>query len=163
MTWRTAAQHAFMWAIRYTPLPWDVKQWGITTVLRRTVVAGIALIPDADGRILLLRARYSGRWIAPGGAVHPGEDPLTGTRRECREELGLEVEPRGLVGLYAVARTGVLFVAFRCAPLADPPRLSAEHEAYRYMPVAELPWHLRIMAEDMARIGADSPAVRTIG
>src|SRR5262249_37663819 len=105
----SAAHHILMWGIRYTPLPWRLKHWAIRRVTPRTLVVGMALITDDQGRVLLLRARYSGRWIAPGGVVHPGEDPLAGTVRECREELGSEVEVTGLIGLYTLPRTGELF------------------------------------------------------
>ena len=162
MRWRAAAQHALMWSIRYAPFPWALKRLGIWLASPRTVVIVSALIPDGDGRTLILRARYSGRWIPPGGALHPGENPLEGLRRECREELGGEVHVLGLAGLYARPGTRELFIAFRCAPLPGPPRLSAEHEAYRYAAPAELPWWLRVMAEDARRGDTSPPAVRTL-
>ncbi len=36
-------------------------------------------------------------WVLPGGGVEPGEDDHTAVIRECREELGLRVQPMGLV------------------------------------------------------------------
>ncbi len=36
-------------------------------------------------------------WMLPGGGVEPGEDDHTAVIRECREELGLRVQPMGLV------------------------------------------------------------------
>src|SRR2546426_786703 len=98
-----------MYTIRYTPVPWGLKEWGINLLTPGTVVVGTAIIPDAAGRVLMLRARYSGRWIHPGGAVHPGEDPLAGTRRECREELGQDVDVQELRGIYALPGTRLLF------------------------------------------------------
>jgi ADP-ribose pyrophosphatase YjhB (NUDIX family) len=150
-----------MWTIRYAPVPWSVKQAGMDLITPRTVVVGTALIPDAEGRILLLHACYSGRWILPGGAVHPGEDPRRGVERECREELGCEVEVQRLVGLCAVAKTPLLFVDFLCAPLAGLPRLSHEHDAWRYVPVAALPWRIRMAVEDAAR-NDPAPVIRTV-
>jgi 8-oxo-dGTP diphosphatase len=159
---RAAAQHGLMWAIRLAPLPWSIKRWAIRIATPHTLVVATALIPDADGRVLLLRARYSGRWILPGGAMHPGEDPLTGVCRECREELGRDIRPTGLVGLYAFARSRELYVVFRCAPLTGPPRLSAEHQAFRYVPPPELPRWLRGVWDDARRLDTDGPAVRTL-
>lgn len=158
MRWQPGLQLALMWGIRYAPVPWALKRTLIRLATPRPLVVGTALIPDGDGRVLMLRARYSGRWIPPGGAIHPGEDPLTGTVRECREELGQEICAPRLVGLYTLAGTRELFVVFRCAPLAAPPRLSAEHEVYRYTPRAELPWWLAAVAAD-AWDGAEKPAV----
>lgn len=57
------------------------------------------LIRDDEQRILLVR-HVEGRWQLPGGAVDPGETPAEAARRECREELGVEVEPEALLGVY---------------------------------------------------------------
>ncbi len=57
------------------------------------------LVRDRDGRILLVR-HVEGRWQLPGGAVDPGEGPGEAARRECREELGIEVEPLRIAGVY---------------------------------------------------------------
>jgi 8-oxo-dGTP pyrophosphatase MutT (NUDIX family) len=57
------------------------------------------LIRDEAGRILLVR-HVEGRWQLPGGGVDPGETPAGAARRECREELGVEVEPERLLGVY---------------------------------------------------------------
>lgn len=57
-----------------------------------TAVGGI--IPDARGRVLLIRrARDPGRgqFGLPGGFVDRGESGETALRREVREELGLDV------------------------------------------------------------------------
>ncbi len=162
MTPRAAAHYALMWGIRYTPVPWRWKQWAIHRATPRQIVVGVALIPDTEGRILMLRARYSGGWLAPGGAVHPGEDPMTGVRRECREELGREVDVQRLSGVYTLAGTPLLFLAFRCATLPGAIRLSPEHEAHRWLPPEELPSHLRTMVADMLAEPDQPPPVRTL-
>jgi 8-oxo-dGTP pyrophosphatase MutT (NUDIX family) len=46
----------------------------------------------ADGALLLLHHRDSGRWETVGGMVEPNERPEDAARREAREELGVEVE-----------------------------------------------------------------------
>jgi len=127
-----------MLAIRYTPLPWSTKHAIIRALSPRVGVAGLAVIPDGQGRALLLRARYSGHWILPGGTVHAGEDPLTGTRRECREELGLMVTVERLAGVYAHPGHRELLLVFRCAPLAGVPALSEEHDAWQYRRAEEM-------------------------
>jgi 8-oxo-dGTP diphosphatase len=152
-----------MWGIRHTPIPWAAKRVAIDLATRKSIVVGTALIPDAAGRFLMLRTRYSGRWVPPGGAIHPGESPLDGVLRECREELGAEAGVMRLVGVYTVSRTTNLFFAFRCEPLAAAPRLSAEHEAYRYVPTEALPWWVGEMARDSLRADEDSPVFRTLG
>ena len=57
-------------------------------------IAVVALV--AGGRILLghrhpRRRRYPDRWDLVGGHVEPGEQPVDAARRECREEIGVDV------------------------------------------------------------------------
>jgi 8-oxo-dGTP diphosphatase len=160
--WKTAAQYALMWGIRHSPVPWRLKRLAIDLATPKSIVVGTALIPDADGRYLMLRARYSGRWLPPGGAIHPGENPLDGVLRECREELGRAPDLPRFVGIYTVRRTRNLFIAFRFHSLDSAPTLSAEHEAYRYTPVDALPWWVREMVHDACRDSV-SPVFRTLG
>lgn len=71
-----------------------------------------------DGKILLIHAPNS-RWQPPGGRLDVGEQPEEAFRREMREELGIEIEPQGILhtfvftsasGLahYAVVSTAIL-------------------------------------------------------
>ena len=50
-----------------------------------------ALLIDDDGHLLLVRYEFPTAtvWGLPGGGLEPGEDDITGLRRELREELGL--------------------------------------------------------------------------
>jgi 8-oxo-dGTP diphosphatase len=43
---------------------------------------------------------FAGWWDLPGGFLEPGEHPEAGVVRELREETGLEVRPRRLIGVY---------------------------------------------------------------
>ncbi|MGE5596428.1 MAG: NUDIX hydrolase [Hyphomicrobiales bacterium] len=59
----------------------------------RHVVAAVAIIFDAEGRVLLAEHEFRHvRWGFPGGWVRPGEHPQAAVRREVAEELGLQVE-----------------------------------------------------------------------
>jgi 8-oxo-dGTP pyrophosphatase MutT (NUDIX family) len=64
--------------------------------------AAAACIRDEEGRILLLQ-RGDGKdlWGFPGGAIEPGERADDAAVREVREEIGLEVEPMALIGVYS--------------------------------------------------------------
>jgi ADP-ribose pyrophosphatase YjhB (NUDIX family) len=68
------------------------------------VVATSAVIPDAEGRILLQRRADSGNWALPGGAMEMGESLVGSAIREVREETGFDIEVTGLVGTYTDPR-----------------------------------------------------------
>jgi 8-oxo-dGTP pyrophosphatase MutT (NUDIX family) len=55
------------------------------------------LVRDPEGRVLLCQLTYKRDWDLPGGVVEVGESPQVAVQREVEEELGLEVEPRGLL------------------------------------------------------------------
>lgn len=99
-----------------------------------------AVITDDQGRVLLLRSTYGDQgWGLPGGALDPGETIHQALRRECREELGLEVESLYLSGVYHHARVQSHAFIFRGRlPVGAEPALSDEHSQWRYVPVDEL-------------------------
>jgi len=96
-----------------------------------------AAIFDEHGRILCVRLNYASKgWSTPGGRVESGESPLDALAREVREEVGLEVEPGELLGVYA-------------KPLQDDVVLSL-----RARVTAQLPWH---PTEEIAEFGYFGP------
>ena len=67
------------------------------------------LVRDPEGRVLLCQLTYKRDWDLPGGVVEVGESPRLAVQREVEEELGLEIEPGGLLltdWLPAVGRLG---------------------------------------------------------
>ena len=69
---------------------------------RKTLLAyATALILDETGRVLFQRRTDFSWWGLPGGVVELGESFAACARREAFEETGLQVEPTGLVGLFA--------------------------------------------------------------
>jgi 8-oxo-dGTP diphosphatase len=63
-----------------------------------------ALIVDPARGVVLIRRRnppFAGAWALPGGFVELDESCETACRREAAEETGLEIELRGLVGVYS--------------------------------------------------------------
>lgn len=100
-----------------------------------------AVITDGEDRVLLLQATYGQRgWGLPGGALDHEETVHDALRRECAEELGVEIEILYLSGIYYHAVPKSHAFIFRCALPADAAiRLSDEHDAWRYIPVDELP------------------------
>lgn len=55
------------------------------------------LVRDPDDRVLLCRLTYKADGDLPGGVVEVGESPQLAVAREVEEELGLTIEPRGLL------------------------------------------------------------------
>jgi 8-oxo-dGTP pyrophosphatase MutT (NUDIX family) len=67
-------------------LPWLLAY----KALRTPVAFGVSAILSAiDGRVLLVRQRYSPGWHLPGGGVERGEPPAKAILRELEEEVGL--------------------------------------------------------------------------
>src|SRR5215510_11650144 len=55
---------------------------------------------DDMRRILLVKHADTGLWVAPGGAIEPGETPADAAVREMWEETGLWIEPVRILGVY---------------------------------------------------------------
>jgi 8-oxo-dGTP pyrophosphatase MutT (NUDIX family) len=60
-----------------------------------------AVIFDRRGRILLQQRSDGGQWGLPGGGVEIGETVAEAVVREVREETGLRVTPKRIVGVYS--------------------------------------------------------------
>lgn len=61
----------------------------------------MALVRDAAGRVLVTRRTDDGLWHPPGGFADLGETTTHTIVREVREETGLDVRPRRVVGVYS--------------------------------------------------------------
>lgn len=56
------------------------------------------LVYDADGNIALIHAKNEGYYTLPGGGVEPDETYEQGIIRECKEEIGCDVEIMEYIG-----------------------------------------------------------------
>jgi len=62
-----------------------------------------AVIEFPDNRVVLIRRGhppFEGRWALPGGFVEIGETVDSACRREMKEECNVDVELRGIIGVY---------------------------------------------------------------
>lgn len=105
------------------------------------MVVGAAVV--RDGRLLAQQrafpAEAAGLWELPGGRVEPGESDAEAVRRECVEELGVDVVVGDRVGADVPLPNGMVLRVY-AATLRDAeaePR-AVEHRALRWLPAAEL-------------------------
>ena len=74
------------------------------------VPAAAACIRDEEGYILLLRrSDVDDLWSFPGGGMELGERAAEAVVREVREEIGLEVEPVALIGVYSASEYAIAY------------------------------------------------------
>lgn len=69
----------------------------LNSFLPRKRAIGQVLIRDHDGRVLMCQLTYKQDWDLPGGVVEVGESPQLAAVREVDEELGLTIQPGGLL------------------------------------------------------------------
>jgi ADP-ribose pyrophosphatase YjhB (NUDIX family) len=99
-----------------------------------------------DGRVLLVQERADDRWAMPGGWADVGEVPSEMVAREAREESGLEVVARKVIGVYDANRRGeplefyhAYKVMFLCEIVGGLPAAGDETLAVDFFAPASLP------------------------
>jgi ADP-ribose pyrophosphatase YjhB (NUDIX family) len=111
-------------------------------------VGADAAIFNENGEILLMERADGKGWCLPCGFVEPNETPAETVVREVREETGLEVGIRYLVGVFT-RKPGLkngphttVAVVHLCDVIGGKLTLSHEGLALRYWPIAEMQdWH----------------------
>ena len=107
----------------------------------KPVAAAIPVTPD--GRIILLRRGFDpgkGLWTFPGGFVDLGESVEHAARREAKEELEIDIDLDGLVGVYSRPEDRVMLVVFAATAHGEP-RPTPEAPEIRAFAPGELPWN----------------------
>jgi 8-oxo-dGTP diphosphatase len=89
------------------------------------------------GRVLAARRRRDGRWEFPGGKVEDGETARAALRRECREELAIDV----VVGrnLAEADQAGLTLTVYEAALNGGRPVAGPDHDELRWLDAADLP------------------------
>ena len=101
-----------------------------------------AIPRDPDGNVWLLRRAFdpgAGLWTFPGGFVDLGESVEDAALRETREELEIDVELGGLVGVYSRGDDRIVLIVFAAQALAVP-RTTEEATEVRPFAREEIPW-----------------------
>ncbi|MFI7634334.1 NUDIX domain-containing protein [Nonomuraea sp. NPDC049400] len=126
-----------------------------------------AFVFDDTGRLLVARHGDVGLWAAPGGGIDPDERPEDAAVRELREELDIEIEVRGLIGVYGGPefrtvypnghQVGYVIAGYGCALVAGVPEPDGvEINGYRWVTEQELselattPWTPGVVPEAFA-------------
>jgi ADP-ribose pyrophosphatase YjhB (NUDIX family) len=111
-------------------------------------VGADAAIFNADGEILLMERADGSGWCLPCGWVEQNERPIDAAIREAREETGLEVRVKQLVGVFTRQPSAVngphamIAVVHLCEIVGGELVLSHEGLALRYWPIDAVPnWH----------------------
>jgi ADP-ribose pyrophosphatase YjhB (NUDIX family) len=99
-----------------------------------------------EGKILLVQERMDQRWCMPGGWADVGENPSEMVAREVREESGLQVVPRKVIGVYDANRGGkplqffhAYKIVFLCDITGGEPRPSDETMDVNFFSFDDLP------------------------
>jgi len=111
-------------------------------------VGANAAIFNQRGEILLLERSDGSGWCLPCGWVEPNERPIETVVREVREETGLQIVAKQLVGVFTrmpSATNGphtMIAIVHLCEIVAGELALSYEAKAVRYWAIDELQnWH----------------------
>jgi len=98
-----------------------------------------ALIFDEDQRVLLAHRRDIDWWNLPGGGMEHGETVEEAVCREVREEIGLEVEVKYLVGVYSKPQKQEVVLTFNCRATGGILTATEESRECRYFAPDDLP------------------------
>ncbi len=118
-----------------------MKPRGIVANSTTLVAAGVL---EREGLVLAARRKrgshLEGHWEFPGGKIEPGESPEECLVRELAEEIGVAVQPRGIleVVFHRYAEKSVLLLFYRCDLVEGEPR-AIECEEVRWVALADLP------------------------
>ena len=101
-----------------------------------------ALPQTRSGEIWLLRRGFApnvGKWSMPGGFVDLGESVEDAAKREVMEEMAVEIELIGLVGVYSRAQDRTVVVVYAASTWGTPSQTEEALEVRAFAP-NQIPW-----------------------
>lgn len=114
----------------------------------------VAIVQDAEGRILMIHKTDNDKWALPGGGHDIGESIETSVIREVKEETGYDVEVVTLTGIYTNPRHVMAYddgevrqqfsIAFKARLMSGDARTSSESDRVEWLTreeIAELNVH----------------------
>jgi 8-oxo-dGTP diphosphatase len=122
-----------------------------------TVVAA-AIVGGEPPRVLAAERAYptklAGWWELPGGKVDDGEDDVAALRRECREELGVDIDVGERVGADTSIAEGSAVLKVWWARLVEGEPQPLDHASLRWLTAEQL--------DEVPWLPADLPVVEAI-
>jgi len=102
-------------------------------------IGAYVAIFDKKERILLSHRRDLDLWNLPGGNLEDGELPTEAAIRETKEETGLKVKIKELVGVYGKPQKDELAFVFIGKVKGGKLKKSKEADKHRYFKLKEIP------------------------
>lgn len=81
--------------------------------LHKRMASAALLLENADGELLIVKSDYKKHWTVPGGVIDEGETPLQAVVREAEEEIGIKIDPKNVMFVAVVARSGPAFDTYQ--------------------------------------------------
>ena len=102
-----------------------------------------AIIRDGERYLVGQRAAnksQGGLWEFMGGKIEPGETPEQALARECREELGLEIENERILDsvIHDYPEKTIRLTLISCSPKPGSVPQALEHQQIRWVTRAEM-------------------------
>ncbi|MCX7670327.1 MAG: NUDIX domain-containing protein [Anaerolineae bacterium] len=109
--------------------------------IARPLTLGVRVIMRRGDEVLLVKHTYQDRWFFPGGLVERGETLDEAARREAREEVGAELGPLTLLGIFSNFDEGKAdhITVFYCSEFSLQPAPNAEIERFAFFRLDALP------------------------
>jgi ADP-ribose pyrophosphatase YjhB (NUDIX family) len=101
-----------------------------------------AIPATPEGHLVLMRRALEpsrGRWTMPGGFVDLGESTHEAAARECREEIGVDVEIGELIDVYSRPNDRIVVVVYAGRTAGEPSAGDEALEVRAFAPV-DVPW-----------------------
>lgn len=115
-------------------------------------VPAAGVVIEKDGKILLVKRKfepYKGDWCLPAGFMEYDESPEQCAIRETKEELNVDVELKGLYGVYSGKddpRTHAVLVMYRAKITGGELKPGDDAEEIQYFAKNEIPSNIAFLA-----------------
>ncbi len=105
-------------------------------------LGAFAIIPNAEGHVLLCHRTDMDAWNLPGGVVEHGESPWTAAVREVEEETGLSVRVIRSLGIYSKPDKHEIVFSFLCEIIGGELQITDEADELDFFSPTALPENL---------------------